>query len=107
MATIPSVSDADLPASAQTMLTTVTLTESDIPGAILTESMDRHTMPELRWWLLCRGIKAPTSWKKNRLLSKYSMLRYTAAKHYIIFSAYFIISEGFKMLKRTNFQLWM
>ena len=35
------------------------------------------------------------------------MLRYTAAKRYIIFSAYFIISEGFKMLKRTNFQLRM
>ena len=47
MAMIPSRSDGDLPASDQTMLPTVTLTESDIPGAILTEPMDRHAMPEL------------------------------------------------------------
>ena len=49
-------SDGDHPASDQSMLPTVTLTESDIPGAILTEPMDRHTMPELRWWLYCRGV---------------------------------------------------
>ena len=29
------------------------LTESDISGAALSEPMAKHTMPELRWWLLC------------------------------------------------------
>ena len=31
--------------------TMVNLTESDIPGALLSESMDYHTMQ--KWWLLC------------------------------------------------------
>ena len=34
----------------------VELTESDIPGASLNEPLDRHTIPELKWWLLCRGV---------------------------------------------------
>ena len=50
--------------------TVVNLTESDIPGALLSEPMDCHTMPKLKWWLLCRGIKAPTSWNKQKLLSR-------------------------------------
>ena len=39
----------------------VALSPADIPGADLSEPFDRHTMPELRWWLLCRGIKVPVS----------------------------------------------
>ena len=50
--------------------TAVTLAESDVPGALLSEPMASHTMPELKWWLLCRGIKVPTSWKKQKLLSR-------------------------------------
>ena len=38
----------------------VVLTEADIPGAHLDEPFERHTIPELRWWLLCRGVSAPT-----------------------------------------------
>ena len=37
------------------------LTESDIPEAILSEPVASHTMPELRWCLLCRRIKVPTA----------------------------------------------
>ena len=48
----------------------VELTETDIPGAFLSEPFDHHTIPEFRWWLLCRGIQAPTSWKKQRLMSR-------------------------------------
>ena len=49
----------------------IQLTECDIPGAFLSEPIDRHTMPELRWWLLCRGIQTPTSWNKQKLLSRF------------------------------------
>ena len=41
------------------------LSESDIPGAYLRESMDQHVKPELIWWLLCCGIKDPTSFTKK------------------------------------------
>ena len=43
--------------------TVVNLTESGIPGALLSEPIDCHTMLKLKWWVLCRGIKAQTSWK--------------------------------------------
>ena len=39
----------------------IQLSEHDIPGAFLSEPIDRHTMPELWWWLLCRGVKVPAS----------------------------------------------
>lgn len=29
---------------------TVKLTESDIPGASLSEPLETHTIPELKWW---------------------------------------------------------
>jgi len=44
---------------------TITLEPSDIPGAVLEEPFEAHAMPALTWWLLCRGIKAPVSWKKQ------------------------------------------
>ena len=40
------------------------LTERDIPGAILNEPLENATVPELKWWLLCCGIQAPSSWRK-------------------------------------------
>ena len=30
----------------------VTLSPADIPGADLSEPFNRHTVPDLRWWLL-------------------------------------------------------
>jgi len=50
---------------------TITLEPSDIPGAVLEEPFEAHAMPALRWWLLCRGIKAPVSWKKKQLITRY------------------------------------
>ena len=49
---------------------TIRLTEDDIPGAKLTGPMDSHTMVELKWWLLCRGVKVPNSWNKTQLISR-------------------------------------
>ena len=49
----------------------VELTEADIPGAILDEPLERHTMSALRWWLLCHGDCAPTSLKKLQLVERY------------------------------------
>ena len=48
----------------------VGLTESDIPGAALSEPLEVHTVPALKWCLLCYGIKPPTSWKKPQLISR-------------------------------------
>ena len=42
-----------------TDLPPVQLTEKDIPGAALEEPLEGHTVPALRWWLLCHGIQAP------------------------------------------------
>ena len=47
-------------------------TEADIPGA-KSGPMDAHTMAQLRWWLLCCGIKALNSWNKKKLVSRYSI----------------------------------
>jgi len=46
------------------------LTEKDIPGTILNEPLENATVPELKWWLLCRGIQAPSSWRKMKLIER-------------------------------------
>ena len=48
----------------------VTLEAVDIPGADLNDPFETNAMPALRWWLLCRGIKAPSSWKKQQLIDR-------------------------------------
>jgi len=50
--------------------TQVTLTTDDIPGSKLSEPFNKHTVVELRWWLLCRGIKASTSLRKAQLVAR-------------------------------------
>ena len=52
----------------------VILTEADIPGANLSEPFERHTIPALRWWLLCRGISVPRSWNKAKLIARYKFM---------------------------------
>ena len=47
------------------------LTESDIPGAILHEPLENATVHSLRWWLLCHGIQAPSSWRKAKLIERW------------------------------------
>ena len=51
------------------------LTEQNIPGAALNEPLDQHTMPELRWWLLCHGIQVTASLRKNQLIKRFSQYR--------------------------------
>ena len=46
-----------------------TLTATDIPGAELSETLDKHPVAALWWWLLCRGIKIATSVKKKESLT--------------------------------------
>ena len=48
----------------------VNLTEEDIPGAKLDEPLEKYAIPELKWWLLCRGIRVPSSMKKQLLLDR-------------------------------------
>ena len=61
------VRDATL---ASTSAVVVELDEDDIPGASLSDPLDKHTIPELKWWLLCRNIKAPSSMKKAQLVDR-------------------------------------
>ena len=49
----------------------VALTEEDIPGACLDEPFECYNIPELKWWLLCRGVIAPTSWKMHQIIAKF------------------------------------
>ena len=53
-----------------TSLPQVTLSPEDIPGAALPEPFEQHTVSALRWWLLCRGIKVPTSWRKKMVIDR-------------------------------------
>lgn len=48
----------------------VKLSPTDIPGADLPKPFDQHTVSALRWWLLCRGIKVPTSWRKKQVIDR-------------------------------------
>lgn len=52
----------------------VQLTENDIPGASLKETFESHTVSELCWWLLCRGIVVPT-WKKPQVIQRYVLIQ--------------------------------
>ena len=63
----PSV-ESNEPANTEPLV--VELSEDDIPGARLSDPLESHNVQELRWWLLCRGIKVPTSWKKTNLISR-------------------------------------
>ena len=51
-------------------MATIELTQGDIPGARLSEPLDSATVPSLKWWLLCRGVQALSSWKKAKLIEK-------------------------------------
>ena len=46
------------------------LTENDILGAIIHEMLENATMHSLRWWLLCHGIRVPSSWRKAELIER-------------------------------------
>ena len=51
-------------------LQVIKLMAADVPGAELAELLDIHGIPALRRWLLCRGIKAATSWRKAQLIKR-------------------------------------
>ena len=51
-------------------LVTVKLTAEDIPGAELEEPLARHGVPALQWWLICNGIKTPSTWRKSQLIDR-------------------------------------
>lgn len=48
----------------------IELTDADIPGAHLEEPLDSHNVAALRWWLVCRGIKALSTLRKQELITK-------------------------------------
>ena len=54
-----------------TSIPKLTLSPEDIPGPVLYKPFARHTAAALRWWLLCRGVKVPSSLKKQLVLDKY------------------------------------
>ena len=48
----------------------VHLTEADVPGASLTEPLERQSVPSLRRWLLCHEVEMPCSARKKHILEK-------------------------------------
>ena len=52
----------------------VQLTEDDIPGAKLSEPLEKHINHALRWWLFCRGIQVPVSLTKLKLIARLFLL---------------------------------
>ena len=59
-----------LDASGAADLVDVVLTSEDIPGSVLPEPLERHTIPKLKWWLQCREISVLSSWKKGAIIKK-------------------------------------
>ena len=57
----------------KTSAVVLTLEEEDVDGAAVEEPLDTRTIPQLRWWLLCHGIEAPSSDKKATLIERYLM----------------------------------
>ena len=51
----------------------VELDESNIPGAMLSPPFECHRVPELKWWLLCWGIRPAVS-MKPQLIARYALL---------------------------------
>ena len=58
----------------------VVLSPEDIPGASLSKPYEKYTVAALRWWLLCRGVKAPTSTGDYQQVSCFNVLD-TSARH--------------------------
>ena len=50
--------------------TEISLSPEDIPGAVLSEPNMKHKAAALRWWLFCRGVKVPSSLKKQQLVDR-------------------------------------
>ena len=51
-------------------MTDIVLAPADIPGAELQVRFEQHTVPALKWWLVCRGVAMPSSSKKAALIAK-------------------------------------
>ena len=45
------------------------LTKDNILGAALADPLESHTVPTMKWWLLCHRIKVPSLWKKEQLVT--------------------------------------
>ena len=58
----------------------VELVDEDIPGATLGEPLEakNNAYAALRWWLQCRGIKAPSSWNKKQLVTRWGQAWHVA-----------------------------
>jgi len=61
------------PGHRTTRLIVVELNEDDIPGASLSEPFESHTIPALKWWLLCQGINVCYTHDSTLMYSKSSI----------------------------------
>ena len=53
-----------------------------VPGADLSKTFDRCTVPDLGWWLLYRGTEVSTFWRKQSLW-KATVLSYCTTIDYV------------------------
>ena len=70
------------------------LTPADIPGADLCEPFQSHTIPALRWWLLCRGVCTPTSWNKKKIIDRYILRSANASQQLLLCRIHETIAAG-------------
>ena len=65
-----SINGGMLIGSGWSSLVAIKLIAEDIPGAKLEEPLARHGVSALQWWLICRGIKTPSTWRKSQLINQ-------------------------------------
>ena len=49
----------------------VKIMKEDVSEAKLDESLDRYTVHELKWWLLCRGVHVSSYLRKHCIGERY------------------------------------
>ena len=95
-------------------MVSVTLTAADIPGADLSEPLESHAVPALRWWLLCRGLKGTFKSEEtasarsvSKILIDSLQLIYAAADLFLTDICCKYYAAGFARLSRIMLRLLM
>ena len=81
-------------------LVAIKLIAEDIPGAELEEPLARHGVPALQWWLICRGIKIPSTWRKSQLIDRYKLAKYQQMSLLTLFKKIIYNIYNYSLLNR-------
>ena len=59
----------------------VELLGENIPGATFCAAFEGNTVSTIKWRLLCRGINAPSSWKKPQVSTRNAIMVFFSLLH--------------------------